>query len=247
MKVIFFISIIVICLVVIVSLFLMILTDFTKQLKSARTTTVKVSCAGSAVENAPKEVQIQLDDRKFYDNNKQLVKPEEFEKFWVKGSSMLLCGIKNDDLLFTRKVSTENISFNRPHVYVLKREDYVCQKVAIENDLAEFKVCRAWAIVRIGKDDIEKTARNIIKTKFFKELQENNASFFLSEQDMLDDLVKTRLKKYKKQYPDCEEESDINNRAIISTTLKASKGNKVTFSIHPTKTIVGEVIYSYTL
>ena len=62
---------------------------------------------------------------------------------------------------------------------------------------------------------------------------------------MLEDFVNVRLNKYMEQYPNCHDEKDNNHKAIISTTLKASKGNKVTFSLHPVRTIMGEVLYSY--
>ena len=60
---------------------------------------------------------------------------------------------------------------------------------------------------------------------------------------MLKDFNDERIEQYMEQYPDSMNESDKNHVAIISTTLKASKENKVTFSIHPARTIVGEVVY----
>ena len=245
MEIIYF-GVIVICSITFIVIFSNLLKEFGKQLKLSQATSVKVSCAGSAVENAPREVKIQLRNRKFYDKNNQLLNPDDYGKFWVKGWSMLLCGIKDNDLLFTRDMqSIDDISFECPHVYVLKRDDYVRNKVAEKNDLAEFKVRRTWGIVRIEKDDLIECARKIIATDFFSELRIQYPNFFLTDDEMLDDLKNERIKKYMDQYPNSANESDENNIAIISTTIKASKGNKVTFSIHPARTIMGEVVYSY--
>lgn len=244
-KIIYF-GIIIICSIAFIVIFSKLLKEFGKQLKLAQVTSVKVSCAGSSIANAPREVRVQLYNRKFYDRNNHLLNPDAFGKFWVKGWSMLLCGIEDNDLLFTREVHFhDNISFDRPHVYVLKRDDYVRNKVATKNDLAEFKVRRAWAIVHIGKDDLIECAKKIITSAFFADLRKKHPDYFLSEKEMLDDFKNERIEKYKNQYPNSTDASDDNNIAIISTTLKASKGNKVTFSIHPARIIVGEVVYSY--
>lgn len=244
-KIIYF-GVIAICSITFIVIFSKLLKEFGKQLKLSQVTSVKVSCAGSAVANAPREVKIQLHNRKFYDKNNQLLNPDDYGKFWVKGWSMLLCGIKDNDLLFTRGMqSLDNISFDCPHVYVLKRDDYVRNKVAEKNDLAEFKVRRTWGIVRIEKDDLIECIKKIIATDFFSDLRNQYPNYFLTDDEMLDDFRNERIKKYMDLYPNSPNESDENNIAIISTTIKASKGDKVTFSIHPARTIVGEVVYSY--
>ncbi len=244
-KIIYF-GVIVICLAVFIVIFSRLLKEFGKQLNLAKTISVKVSCAGSAVADAPNEVKVQLNCRKFYDKNNNLVNPNDYDKFLVKGWSMLLCGIKNNDLLFTRKIqSLDDVVFDRPHVYVLKRDEYVRNKVAIKNDRAEFKVRRAWAIVCIGKDDLMESIKKIVSSEFFVELKHKHPNSFLTEDEMLKDFNDERIEQYMEQYPDSMNESDKNHVAIISTTLKASKENKVTFSIHPARTIVGEVVYSY--
>ncbi len=244
-KIIYF-SVIASCLIAFIVIFSRLLIEFCKQVKLATTTSVKVSCAGSAVANAPREVKVQLKARKFYDKNDILVNPDDYDKFWVKGWSMLLCGINDNDLLFTRKISSlDDVEFNQPHVYVLRRDDYVREKVAAENDRAEFKVRRAWAFVRIGKDDLRECLRNIFLSEFFVDLKHKYPDSFFTEEEMLKDFYGERMGKYMKQYPDSANESDENHVAVISTTLKRSKGDKVTFSIHPARTIVGEVVYSY--
>ncbi len=239
-------GVIAICSITFIVIFSRLLKEFCKQVKSAAATSIKVSCAGSAVANAPREVKVQLNGREFRDKNNNLVNPNDFDRFWVKGWSMLLCGIKDNDLLFTRKISSlDDVEFNRPHVYVLRRDDYVRKKVAAENDFAEFKVRRAWAFVRIGKDNLRECVENIFLSEFFVELKRKYPDSFLTEEEMLKDFYDERIKKYMEQYPDSANESDENHVAVISTTLKGSKGKKVTFSIHPARTIEGEVVYSY--
>mgnify|MGYP000790374457 FL=1 len=79
----------------------------------------------------------------------------------------------------------------------------------------------------------------------FKKLKNEHKDAFLSDEQMLEDFKTERIKKYMEQYPDSIDESNDNHVAIISTTLRASKGNKVFFSIHPARIIVGEVVYSF--
>lgn len=239
-------GIIVVCSLVFWSIFLTLLNDFRKHLKLAKVTPVKVSCAGSAIANAPYEIRVQsLSSMKFRDRDGGLVNSEEYDKYWVKGSSMMLCGIQNNDLLLTKKISLDNLSFEKPHVFVLERDDHVCRKVALENDMAEYKVRRAWAIVRMGEDNLMEYVQGILATEKFKELRNQHPEAFLSDEEMLEDLASVRLNKYKEHYPNCENKSDENHVAVISTTLKASKGNKVTFSLHPARTVMGKVFYSY--
>lgn len=235
------------CLIIFVSIFWGVLSDFRRQLKLAVATSVKVSCAGSAIPNTPCEVKVQgINRRKFYDKNNNPVDPEKFKKYWVKGWSMLLCGIKDNDLLFTHDIKLNDIlSANYPQVYVLRRDDYVRHKVAEENDMAEYKIRRTWAVVRIGKDDLIECAKRIMSTDEFKDLQKKYSTAFLKEEEMLEDFENERIEKFMNQYPDSVEETSENHIAIISTTLKSSKGDKVTFSIHPARTVVGKVIYSY--
>lgn len=241
-----FIGIIVVCLLGVLVILVKLIRGFNGQLKIAKVTAIKVASAGSVIADTPSEVKIQsLSSQKFYDNAGNLINPDEFDKFWVKGCSMLLCGIRDNDLLFTKPISLDNLSFTKPHVFVLRRDDHVRSEATFKNDLAEFKIRRTWAVVRVDVENIAACAREIILSQNFQDLKQNNSEAFLSEEDMLRDFVEERVSKYMNQYPTCIHEADENHIAIISTTLKASKGNKVTFSIHPARIIVGEVMYSF--
>lgn len=246
MKETIFFGIIAICLIVIGVIFIISMKMFSELLKKAIPVKIKVSCAGSAVPNTPNEIKVQgLYSQKFYDKNNNLVDPNDYIPYYVKGQSMLLCGINDDDVIFTKKIQIDSISFNKPHVYVLERDGFVRQKASIEKDYADYKVRRTWAIVRLGEDNLIECAKQIMETEEFKDLRNKHPKSFLSEDEMIKDFNDERIKKYYEQYPLCAEESDSNHIAIISTTLKSSMNNKVTFSIHPARTIVGEVFYSF--
>lgn len=246
MEEILFWGIIIFCLIVVVCVFIVMFVELNQQFKMAKVTTVKVSCAGSAIVNAPNEIKVQnLNNQKFYDKNRRLINPDDYNKYWVKGWSMMLCGINDNDLVFTKEVSLDNISFKQPHVFVLKRDECVRRKVALDNDMAEYKVRRGWNIVCLGEDNLDECIKNIVESEKYRELKNKFSELFLSEEEMMEDFVNVRLNKYIEQYPNCHDKLDENHKAIISTTLKASKGNKVTFSLHPVRTIMGEVLYSY--
>ena len=245
-KQIIFIAVILICIITIVTIFIQYVRELNKQFKIAKATTVKVACAGSVIINTPNEVRIQsLENQMLYDKQGHLINIDDYDKFWVKGWSMLLCGIKDNNLLLTKKVIFDNMSFEKPHVLVLRRDSHMRQKAALKNDLAEFKVRRTWAVVRIGEDNITECIRRIISTPNFRELKAKFPTEFLSDTEMIEDFKTERYNKYVEQYPDSSSADDGNHLAIISTTLKVSKGNKVTFSIHPARIIEGEVAFSF--
>lgn len=246
MEEIIFISIVIVCFLGFMSIFLMLCGRLKKQLRMAKVTNVNVACAGSVVAGAPNNVKIQnFDGFKLYDNEGGLINTNEYDKFWVKGGSMLLCGIRDNDLLLTRRVSVDDVDFGRPHVFVLRRDDEVCSEAVLHNDMANYKVRRTWAVINMGEDNYVEAVRNIMKTESFVSLRNQNPAVFLSESDMIDDFMTERVRKYMVRYPECENMGDENHKAIISTTLKVSDGNRVTFSIHPARIIEGEVVYAY--
>lgn len=242
-----FFCIVAICLIGVILVLLALIKKVDKQVKIIKPIKIKVATAGSVVANTPSDVKIQnFGNQEFCDNANNSINLDEFNKFWVKGSSMLLCGIKNNDLLLTKPIKLDDLSFDKPHVFVLRRDHKVRSEAILKKDLAEFKIRRTWAVVRVGEKDVADCARQIIQSQNFQDLKQNHLKDFLSEEDMLSDFNE-RIKKYMQQYPTCKNEADENHVAIISTTLKASKKNKVTFSIHPARVIEGEVIYSFHL
>lgn len=245
-EIIFFI-IILICLIGVIAIFIMSATKLAGQLKMVKVATINVACAGSVTNNTPSVIRVSnVANQEFVDQNGNLIDLSKFNLFWAKGWSMLLCGIQNDDLLLTKPISSlDDISFDRPHVLVLKRDSQSRKDAEIRNDWAKFKIRRTWAYVHIGEDDISQCVLSILQSIEFRTLKEKYPQSFLSDEEMIDDFENERLTRYMTQYPNSEKVSDTNHLAIISTTLRTSKGNRVFFSIHPARIIVGEVIYSF--
>lgn len=242
-----FIGIIAVCLAFVIFIFIRLTRILRNQFKIATVTIVDVACAGSPMTNTPSTVRIQsLGTQTFPNEAGHPINPNDYKMFIVRGSSMLLCGIQDNDLLFTRKITqSDDVSFDKPHVFVLRRDQYALADAASKNDMAKYKVRRAWDVVHIGTEDIEERVKQIMASDGFKELKRNHPDAFLSDVEMLEDFKTERMKKYMEQYPDSKDETDSNHVAIISTTLRASKNDKVFFSIHPARIIVGEVIYSF--
>ncbi len=247
MSEIIFISIIIACLVTAIVVFVRMTTGLGKQFRISKTITVNIACAGSPVAYTPCTVRIQnLAAQIFSDKMGNPIKPDGYIPFIVRGTSMLLCGIQDNDILFTHPIDQpDKISFECPSVLVLKRDQQALVDAVLKNDMAKYKVRRTWAIVRIGEDNIEERVQQIIASEGFKSLQQKYQYAFLSDEEMLEDFKRERITKYMKQYPNSKIQSDVNHIAIISTTLRASKDNKVFFSIHPVRIIVGKVIYSF--
>lgn len=246
MENIIFIGTILLCFAGVVTIFSRQVKLLDKQLHIAKTTKIEVACAGSVMSNTPYEIRVQgFNSMEFRNKGGNSIDTNQFGKYWVRGSSMLLCGILDNDLLLTRTISLDKIKF--PTVVVLQRDKDAKAKAAAKNDFAEMKVRRAWAVSKIDADktSLLNCVRDIIHSEQFMKLKELHPEAFLSESEMLDDFENERISNYMRQYPSCINDADENNKAIISTTLKSSKGNKVTFSIHPARLVKGKVIYSF--
>lgn len=247
MNKIIFISIIAVCFAFIIFIFVKMSKELGKLFKISKITTVDVACAGSSVANTPRSVKIQsLGKQTFPDQEKKLLNPDHYRLFIVRGLSMLLCNIRDNDILFTLPVEQlDKISFDRPSVLVLKRDKHAQMEAVSKNDQAKYKVRRTWAVVRIGEDDLEERVKQIMKSEGFRKLKNEHPESFQSDEEMLEDFKTERITKYMNQYPHSNSKADDNHVAIISTTLRTSKNNKVFFSIHPARIIIGEVIYSF--
>ena len=164
--------------------------------------------------------------------------------FSVYGTSMLLCGIQDGDILFTQISKAEDLHF--PTVIVLKRDHLVYDDISLGN-VAQYKVRRAWAVVQMQNiNQLEQQFDSIVQSEEFQHLmgEKNYQMFFPSIEDMKKDFFEIRLKKYKTNYPTCDNIGDSNCIAIISTTLD-KRTNLVHFSIHPSRCLVGEVTDSF--
>lgn len=204
---------------------------------------VDVASAGSSIPQNPQQIMTSSSSLKrlqTYDAK------THYRKFWIKGTSMLLCGIRNDDILFTEDVNLDIINFEQPKVLVLKREGDSLNKAIAKGDYANYKVRRTWAKLKFDEKKIMAEVEKIMGHDIFKQLQTNYPKSFYSKEQMLTDCRDNRIAKYEQEYPDCKNESDENNLVIISTTLRKVEGeSKVFFSIHPARIIVGKAVYTF--
>ena len=203
------------------------------------------ACAGSQKVNTPKDVElINLRKDEFHTSSGKVLRYDDYKCFIVSGNSMLLGGIIDGDLIFTKPVdNVSNLQF--PSILVLKREEKALDRAARVNDYAQNKVRRSWAICDLSKDDVETIVRNCIGYEEFLQLKSTYPDKFPNDEFMIEDF-KERLKCYKTDYPSCCDDSDVGCMAIISTTLD-TPSQKVHFSIHPARSIEGEVFYSFHL
>ena len=207
---------------------------------------VKTACAGSEKPNTPNEVEItnlRRDD--FYSSTGEKIDIDKYTCYIAKGKSMLLGGIDDSDLLLTKPIDIASLSFQNPSILVLRRENNALEKAAWVNDCAELKIRRSWAKCNIAKEDPIKFAEKIMENSLFIDLKEDYNDKFPSKEMLISDF-KSRIDCYKQDYRNCENDGDENCITIISTTLDTRK-QKVHFSIHPARTAVGEVAYSFNL
>lgn len=217
---------------------------------SEKAVTVHVACAGSPTPGTPTKVAVlnpPTNDLQIEDSQ-ETIRLNDYQEFWVKGNSMLLCGIRNDDILFTRSIGlkkTEDLS-NLPKVLILKREGKSLEDAIANGDNSQYKARRTWAILPFNEEQIMAKVDEIMQNEIFQRLQRDYPENFLSNEEMKKDCLNNRIAKYCRQYPDCEKISSKDNLVIISTTLRKVDGeNKVFFSIHPARIAVSEVMYTF--
>lgn len=205
-----------------------------------------VACAGSEKYCTPKEFRItNLNTRNFKDKNGEYINSQDYERCIIVGNSMLLGGIRDKDIVFIKRdINIAECSF--PVILVLRREPAAMEKASLQyDDKAELKVRRTWEICSLNQSDeeIAKMVEEIIKSKRFQEIREIDESKFATSEWMVED-IKCRITRYRTEHIGCEEVGNKNNVALLSTTYDTGQ-KRVHFSIHPVRTIVGEVKYAF--
>lgn len=204
-----------------------------------------IACAGSVKPNAPGKIQVvnlQWDKLPHEDTPSENKKDVKY--FIIAGWSMLLGGIENNDLVVVDKVKKfEDLKL--PAIVVLKREPIAIEKALLVGDKAKYKVRRSWTKCSLNQSDEEilKIVQNIIQSDKFNELKSIDETKFPPSFDLIEDF-KERLACYKKEHEDCKEKNNENHLALISTTLDTTL-NKVHFSIHSCKMLIGKVRSAY--
>lgn len=172
----------------------------------------------------------------FINSEGEIVNPDEYLQFVVKGESMQFCGINHNDLIFVKKgFKLEDLN-SFPVPIVLHRDSAFASET-------QYKVRRAWGLCSIEMCEI--LVKKILESDEFRNKIET-ISFFDSKEAMLNDFYTTRLKVYNDKYINCENPSEINKTVIISTTFHTDT-KKIRFSLHPASKIVGIVDNSFTV
>lgn len=216
----------------------------------------KPALAGGHLEedNEVEELEIPLTEFVFKDKNGIDLPIEEYDGYVAKGKSMKLAGIVEGDLMLVPKNYKFQSSTPLPDVFILHRERIDAE--GHENVKAKYKLRRVWALAYLGgSTSLEDVMKVVMGHPVFIDLL-NNPECGISPQQLWDeffDEVKGRFSKYKAEHPHWNDPNHEDSIAVISTTLRPNdeplktgeKGEHVSFSIHPSKLIVGAVSYVY--
>ena len=206
---------------------------------------LSVACAGSEKALTPRSLRLtNLDWEQFTKEDGTAIGKDEYEPYITVGQSMLLGGIQDRDIIFVKKiVDFENIQF--PKIMMLRREPAAMQRASLVSDAAEYKVRRSWGLFDIGATDdlILERVRTIVESETFRQLRGIDGRMFPTTEQLLSDL-RNRLRTYRSEHAGCEVDNNENHKVIISTTLDTRNG-MVHFSVHPSRTVVGEVAYAF--
>ncbi|MBR2946397.1 MAG: hypothetical protein IKC18_06960 [Bacteroidaceae bacterium] len=200
--------------------------------------TYPTACAGSPVVDIPASAsELSLEYVEFKDKDGNVVNPDNFWHFIVKGESMQFADIHDNYMIFVDK---EKRDIDFPKVIVLRRE-------AAPKDQVQYKIRRGWQFSNVK--DAENVVKNILASKEFDIIRKLQP--YDDDKSMLEDFVNKRLARYIKEHPFSNSEGDRYFDVIISTTYHTEKcpneeeRGKIRFSIHPASLLVGEVVKSF--
>ena len=164
---------------------------------------------------------------------------DDYNIYVASGESMSLADIHDGDMLLSSKgVQLNKIELHLPDIFILKRENPKPQEPL-------YKVRRVWALWNVDEKPIESLLRDIMNSEKFQELKKDGGKLDLYPGEIL--LIndfKKRLEIYKRKHIGCDNSRNENHITVISTTLRKGE-NKISFSIHPAKIVVGKVCYVY--
>lgn len=205
-----------------------------------------VACADSVTPSATKNIRIEGSNwNEFYNEEGKLIKKEDYKQFFVRGNSMLLGGISDCDLVFVQSYSDKKLDGCNPCIAVLERGKEDLEERQKVDDKAAYKISRMWAecSMDLGDEEFKKIISIIINCEKFQKLQSEYPSKFQDGDNLISDFMK-RLCLYKKHHEGCCDENNDHFHVVISTTLD-TQTQKVHFSIHSRKMVVGEVKYDF--
>ena len=218
--------------------------------RMSSTIVLPVAFAGNAHLGIPKEKEyLNLDLDGFIDKNGKTLLLDKANCFCVCGQSMLLAGIEDNDILFTNPLSPD-YKMDLPCVTVIKRDHFSQCDMVAQGNIPQYKVRRTWGQYDISKKDehymLRKLEGIIEMPEFIALTKESALKCSMNTDEMKKDFLERRWPAYKKNYPTCQQDNDKDSQVIISTTLDV-KENKVHFSIHPRRCLVGVATNSFSV
>ena len=184
-----------------------------------------VVVAGSG--DGPRYMRVMAPD--FYDDEKE-ADISHLEKYYVMGNSMMLCGIKGEDIVL---VDSSKKDYSMPSILLIRKEH-------ADTDAANFKLRRTWLVCENAEYPLlEAKVREILASKKFRPIKD--APEYPSDEVILEDFKQVRFERFQAKF-------SLKQKVVISTTLhngEKEKGSpvygKIMFSIHPYSSIVGKV------
>lgn len=206
--------------------------EFRREAQDEYLETYNVACAGSPLMDTPRKIKsISVTHNKFESKNGVILDPAKYDKFIVKGNSMILCNIQDNDLIFVNKgFNNELNELEKPKIVVIKRENS-------KKDQCGFKLRRAWVKCK-GKECIY-AIKKVINSEEFRVIKESK--FYDGNSALINDLENVRLKRFLERQDNPE-----SKEVVISTTFHTDT-KKIRFSIHPVEDIIGEVSESFSI
>lgn len=199
------------------------------------------ACAGNPESKMTEKVSgASMSSNTMLDEEGNKLVTDDYQVFVASGESMSLADIHDGDMLFSKKeFRYEEIEMCLPDIFILKRE-------RPEPKEPLYKVRRIWALWNVnGEQQIDSLLREIIHSEKFQELKRDGekSALYPGEIHLINDFKK-RLEIYRKEHEGCDNPQNDSHVAVISTTLRKGE-NKISFSIHPAKIVVGKVNYVY--
>lgn len=195
------------------------------------------ACAGSPAVDIPASASaLPLEYVEFKDKDGNVMDPNDYLHFIVKGESMQFADIHDNYMIFVKE--KHNIEF--PKVIVLRRE-------AAPKDQVQYKIRRGWQFSNVK--EAESVVKKILDSKDFDIIRRLQP--YDDDESLLNDFINKRLVRYTKEHPFSNSEDNRYFNVIISTTYHTENcpdeedRGKIRFSIHPASLLVGEVVKSF--
>lgn len=195
------------------------------------------ACAGSPAVDIPASASaLPLEYVEFKDKDGNVMDPNDYLHFIVKGESMQFADIHDNYMIFVKE--KHNIEF--PKVIILRRE-------AAPKDQVQYKIRRGWQFSNVK--EAESVVKKILDSKDFDIIRRLQP--YDDDESLLNDFINKRLVRYTKEHPFSDSEDNRYFNVIISTTYHTENcpdeedRGKIRFSIHPASLLVGEVVKSF--